>query len=145
MIPTCIICIFVHTLLDNSPFTSIIKYLTDRKKRYVYKVVKEQVPNAKYYMDGLGNTFKIIFATEYMSEIGHAALAYPDHEDLHYICVINPVTNTCSLRSRKGETNVAKLAKLFDGGGHRSAAGFPIQLTEIIESIIFKTLNNVNL
>jgi nanoRNase/pAp phosphatase (c-di-AMP/oligoRNAs hydrolase) len=127
----------------TSTLEAIIRHLNARKERYVAQVLKEQLTHARYRMDGLGNTFKIIFATDYISEIAHAALKQPDCEDLHYICVINPVTNSCSLRSREGETDIGQIAKLVGGGGHASASGFPAKMTNLIEETIFKLLNSI--
>lgn len=40
-----------------------------------------------------------------------------------------------SLRSRKGGTDVAAIAKLYDGGGHHSAAGFRMPVAEFVERL----------
>jgi phosphoesterase RecJ-like protein len=46
----------------------------------------------------------------------------------------------CSLRS-KGKVNVSKIAQRFNGGGHKTAAGFKSSLT--IEETLQKLLQNV--
>jgi len=124
---------------------SILHYLNLRKERYVKQVIKEQIDKAPIRKDGLGNLFKIIFATDFHGEIGEAALAHPDYEELHYICIVNPSADSCSLRSRIGETDVSFVAKCVDGGGHQAAAGFPMELTEVVEELIFKKLNEIDL
>lgn len=123
----------------------ILGFLNARKERYVGQVLKEQLDNAKLRMDGLGNSFKTIFATDFMSEIGDAVLAHPDGQDLHYVCLINPTSNTCSLRSRTGENDVSTIAKRLGGGGHQAAAGFPVALTDRIEEEVFTLLNGIEL
>jgi len=125
------------------PFKTMIEYLLAKKKRYVYQVIKTQLEKTRLYVDGFRNKFKIIFATDYISEIGHAALAHPASDDLNYVCVINPIINSCSLRAREGGVDVSVIAKYFDGGGHPGAAGFPYEFTESIEANVWKLLNSV--
>jgi len=142
---------FVKAFLESldadtkEPFKTIIGYLIARKKRYVSQVIRTQLERTRLYADGFRNKFKIIFATDYISEIGHAALDHPASEDLNYICVINPIINSCSLRARTGEVDVAAIAKYFDGGGHPGAAGFPYEFTEEIEAKVWKLLNSLEI
>jgi oligoribonuclease NrnB/cAMP/cGMP phosphodiesterase (DHH superfamily) len=128
---------------ETEPFKTIIGYLVARKKRYVSQVIRTQLEKTRLYVDGFRNKFKIIFATDYISEIGHAVLAHPASEDIDYICVINPIINSCSLRSRAKGVDVGIIAKHFDGGGHPGAAGFPFDFTENIEAKVWKLLNNL--
>lgn len=125
-------------------FAEVIKYLEKRKKKYVKQVIKKQLEHVRCYKDGFNNRFKILFATDYISEIGNAALDHPEAEDLHYVCVINPAWNTCSLRARKGGVDVGAIAKFFGGGGHAAAAGFPCEFTESIEANVWQLLNRLN-
>jgi len=124
------------------PFKSIIQYLMDRRDRYVTQVIRTQLHKAKYHMDGFGFTFKILFATDFISDIGNAALQATDTADLHYVCVINPVSDTCSLRARVGGVDISKIAWLLGGGGHAGASGFPFKFTKDIENTIWKLLNS---
>jgi oligoribonuclease NrnB/cAMP/cGMP phosphodiesterase (DHH superfamily) len=138
---------FVHSFAKNpqadfiKPYSEIIRYLERKKNRYINQVIRKQLLAAPYRMDGLGNTFKIIFATDYFSEIGAAALAHPESEDIHYICIINPIFNSVSLRSRQGEVDVHCIAARCGGGGHIAASGFQCSFTESIEDHIFQKLN----
>jgi oligoribonuclease NrnB/cAMP/cGMP phosphodiesterase (DHH superfamily) len=140
---------FVRSFVKNlnadktEPFKTIIEYLIAKKKRYVSQVIRIQLEKTRLYVDGFRNKFKIIFATDYISEIGSEILAHPASEDLDYICVINPVINSCSLRARKGGIDVQIIAKHFDGGGHASAAGFPFNFTDDIEAKVWKLLNSL--
>ena len=123
----------------------VISSINERKNRYVEKVLKDQIPTSRIYMDGLMNKFRILFATDFISEIANAALKHPACEDLNYICVINPVNDTCSLRSRQEEkVDVGAIAKEVRGGGHTTAAGFPVKMTSMIENVVFKILNSIN-
>jgi len=128
---------------SKEPFKTIIGYLIAKKKRYVSQVIRNQLEKTRTYVDGFRHKFKIIFATDYISEIGHAVLAHPASEDIDYVCIINPIINSCSLRSRAGGIDVGVIAKYFDGGGHPGAAGFPFDFTSDIEAKVWKLLNNL--
>jgi phosphoesterase RecJ-like protein len=54
------------------------------------------------------------------------ALSVGDVEAVAFFKELSPGTYRISLRS-KGKNNVAKLAELFGGGGHRNAAGCRIE------------------
>jgi oligoribonuclease NrnB/cAMP/cGMP phosphodiesterase (DHH superfamily) len=124
-------------------FSNIIEYLENKKKRYIQKVVTTQLHTAEICTDGFGNSFKIIFCTDYISEIGQVCLTHPEYEDLKYIVLCNPTTNTISLRSRIGEIDVSKIAKKLNGGGHFSASGFHLNIMKKIEKMIYNLLNKV--
>jgi oligoribonuclease NrnB/cAMP/cGMP phosphodiesterase (DHH superfamily) len=130
---------------DGTPnIEEMIKVMNSRRKRYVTQVIKTQLANAKYHKDGFGQVFKIIYANEYVSEIGHAALDDPEHEDLHYICVVDPISGSCSLRSRTGEVDVGTVAKRLGGGGHQAAAGFGTDFKEHIEETVYRMLLSID-
>jgi len=141
---------FINEFMENidadklSPFREVLKHLEKRKNRYVNQVIKKQLEAARCYKDGYNNRFKVIFATDYISEIGNAILDHQDAIDLEYVCVINPTWNTCSLRARKGGVDVGSIAKFFGGGGHPGAAGFPCEFTESIEAKVWQLLNRIN-
>jgi len=126
------------------PYAHVINYLEKSKNDYVKKVLREQLHKARYYMDDLGNTFKILFVTDYISDVGNAALADKDSEDLKYVVMINPVYGTCSLRAREGEIDVSTIAQRLGGGGHRAAAGFKTDVKERIERQIYKLLTKID-
>jgi oligoribonuclease NrnB/cAMP/cGMP phosphodiesterase (DHH superfamily) len=126
------------------PWKTIIAHLNKRKNRFVTQVLKSQLPQAPYNRDGLGNKFKIIFTDDFISEVGHEALSYPDHEDMDYICLVSPMANTVSLRSRKDETDVSSIAKILGGGGHREASGFQMNFTDMVHNKISEALNRID-
>lgn len=127
---------------DLTRFKDLIFYINKNKKHYVRKVIKEQLGKAQCMMDGLGKTFKILFATDFISEVGYEALNHPESADLHYVVIINPVKNTCSLRSRGNEVDVGEIAKKLGGGGHSSASGFIYNFKKKIGSTIHNLLLN---
>lgn len=132
--------------MDNVPTVKqILHYIEERKQRYIDQVIKKQLQSITINMDGYGNKFVILVATEYISELGDAVLNNTELEDIDYVCIINPTLGTCSLRSRsKEETDVANIAKIFGGGGHKSAAGFPTDLVDLIKEIVIEKLNKLN-
>jgi len=128
----------------ESPYVEILSYLEKSKNAYVKRVIKEQLRKTEYRMDDLGNTFKIIFATDYISNIGNAALEDEDSEDLKYVVIINPAYGTCSLRGRPGETDVSAIAQKLGGGGHAAAAGFKIDSKERISRHVANLLGRID-
>jgi oligoribonuclease NrnB/cAMP/cGMP phosphodiesterase (DHH superfamily) len=127
---------------DHAPVCkSIIEHLTRKKKAYILAVITEQVYHARVYCDGWGNKYKVIFASDYISELGNAVLNYDVDQEIDYVCVINPLRDSCSLRARKNDNvSVAKVAKALSGGGHKSAAGFTFLITQNVEKAVAKAL-----
>jgi oligoribonuclease NrnB/cAMP/cGMP phosphodiesterase (DHH superfamily) len=83
-------------------------------------------------------TAGIVFADEYLSELGHDLLdAYPE---ISHIVMINPGTKTVSLRARtEDNVDVKAIAESHGGGGHTKASGY--QLTqELVDKWIMQTL-----
>lgn len=115
----------------------ILKIVENNKNEYVKKVIKDQLHSTEYKMDGLGNTFKVLVCSDYVSEVAHAALTDPESEDLKYIVIVNPITNTCSLRSL-GDFDVSVIATVMGGGGHKNASGFFLRFRNKLE----KTTHN---
>ena len=129
---------------DTKEFKDLIRFLDMRKDDYVNTIIETKLNKAQLYLDGYNNTFKIIFATDYLSEIGHTILNHEDGADLKYVCLINPLTNTVSMRSRNKGVDVEKIAKECRGGGHFCAAGFRINFMNNIERKVSEKLNKLN-
>ena len=129
------------TLDMSDSFRKITKYIEDNKKAKVKQTLHNQLPKARRFMDGRGNTFKILFASDYISEVGHEALNHADEGDLDYVVILNPTHNHCGLRSR-GNVDVSQVAKQLRGGGHKAAAGFIVdfrkRLTKTISNMLSK-------
>lgn len=124
-------------------FSYIVDVINRRKERYVSNVIRDQLNSARLHLDAHSCRFKVLFATDFISEIAHAALESPDGIDLDYVCVINPTSDSCSLRSRAMEkVDVSKIAKALHGGGHNNAAGFPFKMTSMIGHNVFKLINS---
>jgi len=126
-------------------FQSLLKYLENNKVQYIYKIIKEQLRKTENCMDGLGQTFKILFASEYISELGNAALDDEDAEDLRYVVIVNPLTNTISFRSREEDkVDTSIIAKMLGGGGHKAASDAVIDLKSGLRNKISKILNDLD-
>jgi oligoribonuclease NrnB/cAMP/cGMP phosphodiesterase (DHH superfamily) len=130
-------------LVDQTPtFQTIIKYIEENKKRKIKQTINNQIGKARRYMDGCGHTYKILFASDYISEIGHAALRHEDEEDLDYVVILNPTTNHCGLRS-KGDVDVSHVAKQLRGGGHKAAAGFIVDFRKRTTRTVSNMLSKI--
>jgi Predicted phosphohydrolase (DHH superfamily) len=107
-------------------------------------LIKFLVINRKIYFVYFLNS------TVLRSELGHEALKLHPNVNFSAIFSINNET-IFSLRSRDTSTDVSEIAKLFNGGGHRNAAGcnfnystnvLPCQILES-NSKVYKSLNNI--
>lgn len=128
---------------DRLPeYQNLLKQLEHNKNEYVNKIIKEQLHKTAYCM-GLGHTYKILIASDFISEIGQAALAEEDSEDLHFIAIVNPLNNTISFRSRQGENvDVAVIAKRLGGGGHFHSSGAPIDLHKLTKNKAYNLIKS---
>lgn len=126
---------------DKEQFVDILTWLSAKKDRYVKSIIDNQLHKSYVHSDGGGKQFKILFVTDYISDVGHAVLSHSEYEDLDYVVLVNPVMNSVSLRSRPTRADVAKISKNFGGGGHKAAAGFSKNLTGGMENKIASLLN----
>jgi oligoribonuclease NrnB/cAMP/cGMP phosphodiesterase (DHH superfamily) len=130
---------------DDPFFIRLLGYMDTHKLRMNMSVIKKQLFDAQPYYDGFGQCFKIIFASNYISELGKMILEDPDHEDLHYIVFADPTNNKVSFRSREEEdVNVEQIAKRMGGGGHRASSGFTRNFCGKIERNLFHELNMID-
>lgn len=126
----------------NSPWQEIISTLLDNRQLAVNEA-RLRLPRLPRHMDNRGQIYAIIFVPEYISEIGSNLLRDSEGEDLKYIVLVNPISNTCSLRARNKEIDVGEIAKRFHGGGHAAASGFPFQMLQGLEDQIVALLNKL--
>jgi len=128
---------------DKLPeYQNLLRYLERHKKEYIDRIIKEQLHKTEYCM-GFGKNYKILVASEYISEIGQAALADADSEDIHYVVIVNPLTNTVSMRSREGENvDVSAICKRLGGGGHFHAGGCQYHSKKLIKDRVYKLIKN---
>ena len=92
----------------------LIRTLNERREHYIKHHMKDEIDTE---IDG--HQFGVVYASSYVSEIGHRVLAA--NPDLDAAMILGPTG--VSLRA-DGKIDVAKLAgKYFNGGGHANAAG----------------------
>lgn len=96
------------------------------KKQYIDKKIKNML-FAKLGIYDVG----VVIADSNVSELGNAMCEI--YEDIDMAIVISH--NSASLRSIKENVDVSKVAKLFNGGGHKHAAGIPIKSSDTIEFV----------
>lgn len=110
--------------------------LRKNSEQYIKNVIDHQLTNNAYYMDNYGLTFKVLLATEQHEQIGQAALADPESQDLKYVVVVNPITNKCSFYSRDnsdaGSVAVNALVEKFGGIGNKDAATLFTNIRQVV-------------
>lgn len=130
---------------DTSPeIYSIISILEENQTRYVQKIIENQAQSSAQHLDDFGYQYKVIVASEHTATIGATILADEDNADLKYVIVVNPIYGIASFYSREGECDVSELAKRLGGGGHASAAGFPLDSKTLIEQKIASLLDKID-
>ena len=117
---------------DDSVFDDAVKrgsYILAYSKTVIKKIC-EKASHRKYN----GMDVLVVNSSHWMSEIGSrlssdcdfAVIWYYDHEDKMI---------KVSLRSFHDKIDVSEIAKAFDGGGHRKAAGFQISGDLVVDDI----------
>jgi oligoribonuclease NrnB/cAMP/cGMP phosphodiesterase (DHH superfamily) len=130
--------------LNKEYLKKILEFLIKEKKRTIKRTISEQLRKNEPKLDAFGNSFKILFASDYISETAHAALEDEDSGDLKYVVIIDPVKNSCSFRSKDESVDVGEIAKSLGGGGHKTAAGFVYNFRKKISSIIHNLILSKN-
>jgi len=128
---------------EKEPYRTILENIEDDKKKAIAKGIAE-AQKTEYQMDGLGNTYKLIFGSEFTSEVASAILSHSDFSDLHYVAIINIQYDKCELRSKENGTDVSYIAKTMKGGGHPTAAGFPLSELRKIYRRLSAKLQDIN-
>ena len=94
----------------------------DKSKELNY--IKKSIENISLAKDAEGNMFGLIAADRYVNNVAHTILAH--YLDIEYVMLVDFRKEKVQLRGR-GNVHLGQLAKLADGGGHKKAAGFPLQ------------------
>jgi oligoribonuclease NrnB/cAMP/cGMP phosphodiesterase (DHH superfamily) len=127
----------VNTDLKDPFCIQLITFLEESRDKYVRDTVSNQIKN-EIKIDNFGNTFKMIIATQYISDIGNEALLRTECEGVAYVAVVCPHNNSISLRSNT--IDVGEIAKRFGGGGHRNASGFHRDFKKLVGNFTYKIL-----
>ncbi|QST02289.1 hypothetical protein IMZ31_22820 (plasmid) [Pontibacillus sp. ALD_SL1] len=107
-----------ESLLLESEKKRIAAY-TDEKRKQLVK--QEMLIGGTVYRVG------ILFAEQYISEIGHAIAK--ENKDLHFVVLINMGEKKLSFRTEKELVNLNEVAGTYGGGGHPKAAGASITMS----------------
>ena len=88
------------------------------------------------YKDFAGRTFGVVFAENYISELGNALCKR--HPEWEYVAIIDIGNRTVSYRTIRDDIDLGKdIASLCGGGGHAKAAGSKIG-EDIVDDVIFE-------
>lgn len=108
-------------MVSNVRLTTIEQGLLDIANRQKQDYLDDTIKKVGLQKDAEGNTFGIVYADKYKSDIGHYILEA--HSEIEYVVILDYRREKVSLRSR-GKVDVGKLCTLCGGGGHPRAAGF---------------------
>lgn len=126
----------------EEPIKTLLGYLEKEKQHIIKRAITSCQKSPIVRRDSLGQTYMIIFTTDYVSEVCNAILDHPDFDDLRFVLAYSPLAETCSLRA-KGDVDVSEIAKKLGGGGHKNAAGFHYPIRAHIEENIFKMIAQI--
>lgn len=87
------------------------------------KYIQDSVRVAVTMTDPQGYTYALLSADQYISQVGNYLI--DNYPQLEYVILLDMRLNKASLRGR-GNVDLGKMAKLLGGGGHKRAAGFPM-------------------
>ena len=108
------------------------KLLLEAEQARVDRYTAEKLLQVKKYQTGSGLTAAVVYAEQYISNLGHLVCkVYPD---VDLALIIDPGKGTVSLRSEKKEIDLGELARRIGGGGREDTAGAP--LTDIYTSTL---------
>jgi len=108
--------------LDRFSFSEEHRFLIDLREKEISKVIKNcNQSMIKINFESL--TAGVVFSDRYSSRIGNQLCL---NHKIDFAIIIDMIENCVSLRSI-GETDVSVIAKKYYGGGHKNAAGFPLE------------------
>lgn len=140
---------FIKLFVNNpdadkaEPVSSLLHFIQLDKEAIIRRAITNCQKNPMIRRDSLGNTYLIVFTSDYVSEVCHAILEHPDFDDLRYVVAYSPMAEACSLRTKNAEIDVSDIAKRLGGGGHKDAAGFYYPIRNHIEENIFKLIAQI--
>ena len=96
--------------------------LLEQKQKDIDIYVEEKEKQITVKTDQWGNTYGVIFAERYFSELGNRLCEM--HPELAYIAMIDISHGTVSYRAIRNDINLGtEIAHNYGGGGHTKAAG----------------------
>lgn len=131
---------FVDKDITEFEFSEIENQILDMEAKRIQTYMDEACKTLIPY-EFNGYKIAVTFAELYTSELGNYICN--NHPEYDFALIIN-LGRSVSLRTVKEDVDVSAIAKLFGGGGHKKASGFPIP-TGLQDEVIKKILTNVAL
>lgn len=115
-------------------FSETDMLLLDQKQKDIDIYVEEKAKQIKQFTDQLGNSYGIVFAERYFSELGNQLCEM--NPDLAYVAMIDISNGRVSYRSIRDDINLGtEIAHNYGGGGHPKAAGSTFDSTRAMETV----------
>ena len=115
-------------------FSETDMLLLDQKQQDIDIYVEEKAKQIKQFTDHLGNSYGIVFAERYFSELGNQLCEM--NPDLAYVAMIDISNCRVSYRSIRDNINLGtEIAHNYGGGGHPKAAGSTFDSTRAMETV----------
>lgn len=151
-------------------YDDLVQHLVHKRDAYIEDTLVQLRQSPEKHTDAVGRKFVLLIGGAYFGELSERILQ--EHLDISYVVAAFPGTNAISLRSRNVTalsrstswvvttpegpeplvevvsscagipTNVAAYAKIYGGGGHASAAGFPFPLRETLVGMVCALLTD---
>lgn len=129
-------CIMFGTspLHQDEWFSETDLLLLEQKQKDIDIYVEQKEKQITVKTDQWGNTYGVIFAERYFSELGNRLCEM--HPDLAYIAMIDISHGTVSYRAIRDDINLGtEIAHNYGGGGHPKAAGSTFDISWAMDSI----------
>lgn len=121
--------------------------LLNQKHQDIDIYVEEKNKQIKKFTDQWGNSYGVVFAERYFSELGNQLCEM--NPDLAYVAMIDISNGRVSYRSIRDNINLGtEIAHNYGGGGHPKAAGSTFDSTRAMDTItswLFSDKNSENI
>jgi oligoribonuclease NrnB/cAMP/cGMP phosphodiesterase (DHH superfamily) len=108
--------------------------LLNQKHQDIDIYVEEKNKQIKKFTDQWGNSYGVVFAERYFSELGNQLCEM--NPDLAYVAMIDISNGRVSYRSIRDNINLGtEIAHNYGGGGHPKAAGSTFDSTRAMETV----------
>lgn len=115
-------------------FSDLDTALLDQKQKDIDIYVEEKNKQIKKFTDQWGNSYGVVFAERYFSELGNQLCEM--NPDLAYVAMIDISNGRVSYRSIRDNINLGtEIAHNYGGGGHPKAAGSTFDSTRAMETV----------
>ncbi|RGF28231.1 hypothetical protein DW106_08300 [Ruminococcus sp. AM09-18-1] len=115
-------------------FSETDALLLEQKQKEIDIYVEQKAKQITVKTDQWGNTYGVIFAERYFSELGNRLCEM--YTELAYIAMIDISRGTISYRTIRDDINLGtEIAHNYGGGGHPKAAGSTFDILWAMDSI----------